>query len=174
MARFDVKVKGLKEVERLLGDKGRKAVIREIEDEIKTTAERIESLAKQKAPVDMGGLRASIQSEGDGLIWKVAANEEYSGYVEFGTKTKVSVPPEMQEEAEKFKSGRTSEVSFRAAIEGWVRRKGLPPEAVWPIMAKILGVGIEPKPFMYPAFKEGTKDLQKHVNEAIQRYLDKQ
>lgn len=174
MAKLAVKIKGLKEVEKLLGKQGQQRLLREISEEMEVKAQEVRTKAVQKAPVDTGLLRAGIEVEGKDLRWVIYTVAEYAGYVEFGTKTKVNVPPEMQEEADKFRGGKGSYEDFKAAIADWMRRKGIPEEALWPIMAKIMGQGIEPQPFMWPAFKEGTKDIEKDIDAVIQRYLDKQ
>lgn len=174
MAKVSVKIKGLKEVEKLLGKQGQQRLLREISEEMEAKAQEVRTKAVQKAPVDTGLMRAGIDVEGKDLRWVIYTVAEYAGYVEFGTKTKVQVPPEMKEEAEKFRGGKGSYGDFKQAIADWMRRKGIPEEALWPIMAKIMGQGIEPQPFMWPAFKEGTKGIEKDIDAVIQRYLDNQ
>lgn len=172
MAKLEVKIKGLKEIEKLLGKQGIKALRQEIEAELHDKALAIQKLARDKAPRDTGILQARIEVDGKDLRWVIYTVAEYAGYVEFGTKSKVQVPPEMKEEAEKFRNGRGSYDEFKQAIAGWMRRKGIPEDALWPIMAKIMGVGIEPQPFMWPSFQEGTKNIEKDIDAVIQRYLD--
>lgn len=174
MAKVSVKIKGLKEVERLFGKAGVDAIKREISEEMEVKAQEVRTKAVMKAPVDTGLVRAGIEVEGKDLRWVIYTVADYAGYVEFGTKSKVDVPPEMKEEADKFRSGRGSYGDFKQAIADWMRRKGIPEEALWPIMAKIMGQGIEPQPFMWPAFQEGTKGIEKDIDAVIQRYLDKQ
>lgn len=174
MAKVNVKIKGLDKVEKLLGKQGQQRLLREISEEMEVKAEEVRTKAVQKAPVDTGLVRAGIEVSGKDLRWVIYTVAEYAGYVEFGTKGKVSIPPEMKEEAEKFRSGRGSYGDFKQAIADWMRRKGIPEDALWPIMAKIMGQGIEPQPFMWPAFQEGTKGIEKDIDAVIQRYLDKQ
>lgn len=174
MAKVSVKITGLKEVEKLFGKAGVSAIKREISDEMEVKAQDVRTKAVQKAPVDTGLVRAGIDVEGKDLRWVIYTVAEYAGYVEFGTKTKVEVPPEMKEEADKFRGGEGSYEDFKTAIADWMRRKGIPEEALWPIMAKIMGQGIEPQPFMWPAFQEGTKGIEKDIDAVIQRYLDRQ
>lgn len=174
MAKVSVKIKGLKEVERLFGKAGVDAIKREISEEMEVKAQEVRTKAVMKAPVDTGLVRAGIEVEGKDLRWVIYTVADYAGYVEFGTKSKVDVPSEMKEEADKFRSGRGSYGDFKQAIADWMRRKGIPEEALWPIMAKIMGQGIEPQPFMWPAFQEGTKGIEKDIDAVIQRYLDKQ
>lgn len=174
MAKVSVKIKGLKEVEKLFGKQGVAAIKSEISEEMEVKSQEVRTKAVQKAPVDTGLVRAGIDVEGKDLRWVIYTVAEYAGYVEFGTKTKVDVPPEMQEEADKFRGGKGSYGDFKKAIAEWMRRKGIPEDALWPIMAKIMGQGIDPQPFMWPAFQEGTKGIEKDIDAVIQRYLDKQ
>src|SRR5690606_37826596 len=145
--------------------------------EMEVKANEVRNKADDKAPKDQGYLRGQSKVDGKDLRWVIVALAEYSGYMEFGTKTKVNVPPKMREEADKFRNSGGSKKSyeqFKAAIAQWMRIKGIPEEALWPIMAKIMGAGIEPQPFMWPAFQEGTKGIEKYIDAVIQRYLDKQ
>lgn len=174
MAKINVKIKGLKEVEKLLGKQGQQRLLREISEEMEIKAQEVRTKAVQKAPVDTGLVRAGIDVEGKDLRWVIYTVAEYAGYVEFGTKGKVSIPPEMKEEADKFRGDKGTYAEFKQAIDEWMRRKGIPEDALWPIMAKIMGQGIEPQPFMWPAFQEGTKGIEKDIDAVIQRYLDKQ
>lgn len=53
---------------------------------------KVESRAKQIAPIDTGNLRASIGASGAGLRWRVTAAAEYSLYVELGTRRMSAQP----------------------------------------------------------------------------------
>lgn len=174
MAKVSVNIKGLKEVRKLLGKEGERAILREVSEEMEIAAQDVRSRAVRRAPADTGLLRAGIDVAGKDLRWVIYTVAEYAGYVEFGTKSKVQVPPEMQEEAAKFRGGKSSYGEFRKAIAEWMRRKGIPEDALFPIMAKIMRVGVTPQPFMWPSFKEGTKNIEKDIDAVIQRYLDKQ
>ena len=166
--------------------KGNKALIRELKnlahkatvaasEEIEATAVDIDARAVNRlnSYVDTGRLKGAQGFEVKGLHAVNFNSAEYSGYMEFGTKTKVNVPPEMQEEADKFRNGKGSYEQFKENISEWMQRKGIPQEALYPIMAKILRIGISPRPFMYNSFKEGTKGLEKRIDKAIQDQLDK-
>src|SRR5690606_29667210 len=119
MAKISVKIKGLKEVEKLLGKQGQQRLLREISEEMEVKANEIRNKAKYKAPKDQSYLRGQIKVDVKYLRWVIVALAEYSGYMEFGTKTKVNVPPEMREEADKFRNSGGSKKSyeqFKAAI----------------------------------------------------------
>lgn len=173
MAKISLKIKGLEELKKKLGKQGQEIVLREIRDEIEISAQMVRNEATKRVPVDQGYLRNSINVEGKDMLWIVYASAGYAAYQEFGTKTKVEIPAEMQEVASQFKGKKLSEGKFKEAIADWMRRKGIPEEALWPIMAKLMSVGVNPQPFMYPGFKQGTKNLQKDIDNIINRYLNK-
>lgn len=173
MATLQVKIKGLDELQKKLGKQGQQALLQEIYEELEIGAQELRNKAVMRAPVNTGILRAGIDVDGKGLMWIVYTVAEYAGYQEFGTKTKVKVPQEMQSEAEKFRSKKGTYEEFKEAIKIWMRQKGIPEDALYPIMAKIMNVGIEPRPFMYPSMKEVEKTLPKELDRVIQRFLDK-
>lgn len=173
MAKITFKIKGLDKIQKKLGAQGRKEVLKDISNEMRVKANDIRTLAIQRAPVNTGILRAGIEVEGKDLKWIIYAVAEYAGYVEFGTKTKVRVPNEMKEVAAEFRGKRKGYDEFKKAISEWMRSKGIPEQALWPIMAKIMNVGIAPQPFMWPAFDKVSKEIENDINRVIQRYLDK-
>ena len=105
--------------------------------------------AKQQASVtsfDTGKLTQGIQAiETEDGSFKIIAKEKYSAYVEFGTGTLVSVPPELKEIAEQFKAD-----------------------------PKIREVNLPARPFLYPAFVKGRKkylkDLKKLLKDLTKKY----
>lgn len=173
MATLGVNIKGLDQVLKKFGKAGQKELLSEISDELQVAAQDGRNRAVAKAPVNSGILRAGIEVEGKDLTWIWYTVAEYAGYQEFGTKTKVDVPPEMSSEADKFRNGKGSYGDFKVAIMDWMRAKGIPAQALYPIMAKIMKVGIDPQPFMYPSLKEVEKYLPGEIDKVIQRYLDK-
>ncbi|MVZ62146.1 HK97-gp10 family putative phage morphogenesis protein [Sphingobacterium humi] len=171
MAKFSIKIKGLDQLQKKLNKQSQKQIIKKIGNEFQVSAQKVRNSAIGRVPVDQGYLRNSINVEGKDLLWIVYASAGYAGYQEFGTKTKVDVPAEMQSEAEKFRNGKLSEGDFKKAIAEWMKRKGIPKEALWPIMAKIMKVGVNPQPFMHPGFKDGTKGLEKRIEDILKDYL---
>jgi HK97 gp10 family phage protein len=173
MATLGVNIKGLDQIRAKFGKEGQRALLAEISDELQVGAQDLRTRAVKRAPSNTGVLRAGIDVDGRDLSWIVYTVAEYAGYIEFGTKSKVQVPAEMKEEADKFRGKKGSYADFRQAISEWMRSKGIPPEALYPIMAKIMNQGIDPKPFMYPAMQEVDKYLAKEIDSAIQRFLNK-
>jgi HK97 gp10 family phage protein len=70
--------------------------------------------AKSFAPVDKGGLRASIRPLYKGKSGEVTVGVEYAPYVEFGTGSKVNVPSELSSYAVQFKGAGLRESNTRA------------------------------------------------------------
>lgn len=191
MAKISLKIKGLDELKKKLGKVGQKQVLKEVEDEFKATAQKIRNLAIKKVSVNEGYLRNSIDIESTGQFgWAIFAKANYAAYLEFGTRTKVDVPAEMQEMATQFKNQKNGDWdAFEESIKKWVKQKGIVPQhngkdAVDPddqdyadmiflIMLSIYKNGISPKPFLYPSYKEGTKEIQKRIDNIINRYLNK-
>ncbi|MCY4781707.1 HK97 gp10 family phage protein [Sphingobacterium sp. UT-1RO-CII-1] len=173
MAKSTIKITGLKELQKKLGKQGQKQVVSEISTTMRNAAESIAFKSRSRVPINNGHLRGSIGVEGKDLLWVIQANMDYATYQEFGSKTMVNIPPEMRDAAVAVNDGKKSYDTFKKAIASWMRNKGIPEEALYPIMAKIMNVGIEPRPFMYPSFQEGTKNLERDINDIIQSYLDK-
>ena len=148
-------IKGMKELLaklKKLGKEGEESIAVVTAD----AAQNITGKAKLYAPVNFGKLRQGIIPRAiNKLTWEVVATEPYSAYLEFGTGISVSVPAEMQDIASQFKGGRISEGTLYEAIKEWARNKGIPKDVVYFIYLKILKKGIDPHPFLYPAFVEG-------------------
>jgi HK97 gp10 family phage protein len=186
---FSYKIEGLNELSGKLKSFSQ-GVKDGIEDELNKAAEDIVTLAKQKAPVNDGLLQNGISAEGTDLKRKVNVLPKYAPYIEFGTGSKVSIPAEWSQYAAQFKgkSGGTWD-EFIKSLTAWVHKKGLAGtysvktrkrtgkkslqenqdrEVAYLIARSILAKGIKPHPFLYPAFKEGTKDLLDRIKFVIE------
>lgn len=124
-----------------------------------------------KVPKMFGVLRNSISLKygAEGLAVRVDSNADYAPYVEFGTKSKVEVPPELAEYASQFRGGKGG--SFDDLLESiklWALRKGLPESAAYPIAVKIAKEGVKAQPFLYPAFKEEQARFLERIRQAMQ------
>lgn len=127
--------------------------------------------ATEKAPKAFGTLRQSInpQKEND-YLWSVNVNAEYGAFVEFGTGAKVKVPNELADVAVQYmgmKGGTFDELMER--IKLWCAQKGINVSAAYPIAASILRQGIEPQPYLYPAYKKGQKQYLEDLKHALQQ-----
>ena len=140
-----------------------------INAETQSTAFNIEEDAKKRAPKNFGKLAQSISHlKVKPALYKVTVNEVYGAYIEFGTGTKVSVPAEFADMAATFKGKKQG--TFKQGLEAikvWCKAKGIPEEAAYPIFAKILGAGINPQPFLYPAYIKGKKDYQNNLERLL-------
>lgn len=172
-----IKVKNIKKIQSLLNKYGDDAIVH-LEEAIIDEATRVAQIAKVKAPVNNGTLQNSIAWEKEtSLSYNVGTNLPYAPYVEFGTGSKVQVPTEFKDMAMKFKGSGGGGVPMKGqsfqdgldAITDWCKRKGIPiVQARW-IFLKILGAGINPQPFMYPAYLEGKKTFKTSINKAIKK-----
>jgi HK97 gp10 family phage protein len=164
-------VKGINSVISDLRKLGKQAV-EEIEEQTEITARNIEKYAKESAPANLGKLGQSIRAERiNDTLYKIVAHAPYAAYMEFGTGTKVVVPDELKSIAAQFKGKKTG--NFKTAlkdIKEWCRLKGIPESAAYPILAKIMRVGITPKPFMYPALLRGRQEYLKALKKVLSKY----
>jgi len=95
---------------------------------------------------------------------EVFANTKYSGYMEFGTGTKVVVPAGAEELAMQAKEQPKGTIAeFERSLTRWAKLKGIPQKFVFPIMMKILKVGLKPRPFFWPAILKGKKILDERM-----------
>lgn len=141
MAKFRVKVSGdLAKQFKGLEDKLKQT----LHDELYAAALDIETESKARVPVDTGVLKNSSGVRVEDMKFTVFYSAQYSGFIEFGTITRVNIPAEMQEVASTFKGA-------------GIRTTG----------------GIHARPFLYPAYKSVTKDLPTKVDKALQSELDK-
>ena len=97
--------KGLKEL--LLGlDKVSDNVVKELDLEMDASAKKIARDAKRNAPKDLGDLVNAISdAKIRKLDYEIVANKYFAPFVEFGTGTKVDVPPGLEEYAMQFYRG---------------------------------------------------------------------
>lgn len=125
--------------------------------------------ARAGVPVDLGTLKASIGTREleNGAV--VFVGEAHGAFQEFGTILYVDIPPELAEEAKKYKGykNKNSE-DFLEAIKAWCLRKGIEERAAYPIAMTILKKGLHPQPYFYPAINKNREKLAS----LIQKELD--
>ena len=153
-----------------------KDIERKIDLELEAIAFQVEADAKKLAPKNFGKLAQSISHKKvKSLVWKVTVNEIYGAYMEFGTGTKVRVPAEFAEMAKSFQ-GKKGTGTFKDALEAikvWCRSKGIDEKAAYPIFASILGAGINPQPFLYPAWIKGKRDYLQNLRTLLGKFKRK-
>lgn len=112
-------------------------------------ADTWEQLAKRDAPTDVGFLKNGISHTKPAIMARdVVSASEYSAYMEFGTKLKVRVPAELSAYAAQFKGPGTGK-DPKKFIFAWAKRKGIDPEAWYPIYLSIMRTGVNPHPFFF-------------------------
>lgn len=172
-------VKGINETIKELRKFGKDA-IELINAETEDAANDISGNAKKLAPKNFGKLAQSISVAQDvksrGQIWGVFVNAPYGAYVEFGTgaKFKPIADKEFSDIAATFKGKRpgTFEKGIRA-IEEWLKAKGGDPkDAKW-ILLRIIGAGLEPRPFLYPAYIQGKKKYLDNLTKILKSFNKK-
>lgn len=148
----------------------------EIGAELKDGADKMVGYAKAAAPTDQGILKNLISSQQiDPLHYEVSSGAMYSPFLEFGTRSKVSIPPGLEEYAAQFKGdfasgtlGEASDLTAWEAIKAWCERQGIDEELWGAIYVAIMVDGIEPRPFFFPALTQATPE----VIENVKRVLD--
>lgn len=144
----------------------------EVEGEIIDSVLRINGMQRRKAPVDQGGLRRGIgfnrvQSEHE-AFFEIYSNAEQSGYIEFGTRLRVSVPANLAGIAEPMQgAGISSRLKAKEAIYAWCKRKGIEKRAWYPIFIAIMRVGIIPNPFFFQPFFDESPKLLKRIEDIV-------
>lgn len=189
------KIEGVQEtIDKLmrLSDQGKRVAIAEVN----VIADKIVLQAKQSAPADLGKIRQMIGKENanpDGLLVSVFSAAPESPFQEFGTGGKVDVPEEMADVASQFQGASGGSMAdFILALTDWVRRHGLTgvysvathkrvtnktftkqgnsdadTQAAWAIAKAILRDGLTPRPFLYPAYVNNSKDLLPALENAL-------
>jgi phage gpG-like protein len=144
----------------------------DILNEMEVTGKEIESGAKQDAPVNLGQLRSSIYSRRDGNTIKIGVNANYGHIIEFGSKTLVdkSLKQDVAEYAAKLKGLPKSSGNFLESIKFWIKRKGIDESLAYPIMLKILRVGVKPKPYLFPNFYKALPKLRQRLKQIKKSY----
>lgn len=158
-----------------------------IQSELKASVQTIVANAKRAAPKDMGNLAGGVNyREVKKTLFEYFSQAEYSQYEEFGTRRYRRVPPEVQRLGIQFnteKSTGTAEQALKFII-AWVKRKGIRFESAavskggksrgknklltfeqtaYFIFHHIMLVGINAKPFFFPALLKETPLLQKRL-----------
>jgi HK97 gp10 family phage protein len=167
-------VKGINETIKELRKFGKDS-IELINAETEDAANDIAGNAKKLAPKNFSKLAQSISVKKEKAdLYSVRVNEYYGAYMEFGTGTKVQVPAEFANMAKEFQGQKIG--TFKEGLEAikvWCRSKGIDEKAAYPIFAKILGAGIEPRPFLYPAYIQGKKKYLDNLTKLLKSYNKK-
>lgn len=139
------------------------------EFELERSARKIEAQAKRNVPTGVSNrLKTSIDVRGSKLEREVYTDVKYAPYVEFGTKSKVEIPPGLEGYAMQFKGKKGgSYEDLEKNIKLWAKRKRIPEEAVYPIIKSILHKGTKAQPFLFPAFFAEQPQLIKRLKKVL-------
>ena len=119
----------------------------------------VEAQAKEDVAVDRGQLRSKITYEID-PSGERAGGRPVPVWVRVGTNVTHGAPVHQGR-----KPGKWPPVK---AIAGWVKRKGLPPEAAFPIARKIAQKGIKARPFLTDAVEKASGKIDRFVERLAQ------
>lgn len=185
---FDIQgLKGIQKKIKNLPNQLRK----EVGGEINASVREINSKQLRAIPIDEGGLKQQTGfRKVDELEYELFSGKHYAPFMEFGTKSRTRVPPELREFASQFnlKGPQIGFDAFLKIITDWVHRKGIAGRfsvktrrrlgskttqeaedraTAYPIALSILRKGVHPHPFFFdPVFKERA-ELIKRVKKII-------
>lgn len=164
-----IEIRGLKELrKKLKGIPDR--VAGEVDVAMSVAAKDYENRAIDDAPINLGNLKNRISSyQVKQMDWEVVSQADYSAFVEFGTRTRVQVPADLQNYAAKFKGNSGGDA--KRHIFQWCKDKGIEEKFWWPIYIKIMTVGIHPHPFFFKhresIYKQLIEDCRIALREAL-------
>jgi hypothetical protein len=158
-----------------------------IQAELKASAQIIVRNAKREAAKDMGALAGGVNyKEVNPTLYELFSQMEYSAFVEFGTRRRRKIPPEVQKLGIRISYQKQTGTAEQALmfITAWVKRKGIKfgsaatfksgkkkgqnkqltvEQTAWFIFLHIMRTGIKPKPFFFPALLAEAPQLQKRL-----------
>lgn len=163
----------------------------ELGAELKTTAAAIRDGAKKAAPADEARLRQSISTKTISKTeFEVVAQTFYAGYLEFGTKTKVSIPAGLEEVAAQLKGPVSGQGNPFESILAWVKRKQIGAtmtakgrvsksknaqaqqrSVAFMIWRHIRRFGIKPHPFFFKQMGPAEQKLRQRVANIIKQII---
>lgn len=190
-AGFSFEVKGLDRLLKIFNQLPQQ-VQSEMGAELEITANEIRDGAKRDAPVDEARVRNSISTQKNSITeFTTVAQSSYAGYLEFGTKTYVSVPAGLEDVAGSLKGPGEGSGNPYEALQGWVKRKGI--AGTYSIKTKRLSkskksqdnikmiafiiwrhikkFGIKPHPFFFKQLPEAESKLKQRVANIIKQII---
>jgi HK97 gp10 family phage protein len=152
---------------------------KELKAELKVTAKEIKDGAKKDAPADESRLKQSISDLETGqMSFEVVAQSFYAGYLEFGTKTRVSIPAGLESIASQLKGPVQGQGSPLEAITAWVKRKGIASkgnnlkQVAYLIWRHIRKYGINPHPYFFKQMQPAEKRLRARLANIIKSLIE--
>lgn len=168
----NIQIQGLNELKQRLQSLPDKITTR-VDAELKYGSQNIAEEAKSNAPGNTGNLRRLIGSDQlEPLSYRVFSGAEYSGFMEFGTGTFVSIPAGLEEFAAQFSRGAGDGIiSAKEAIFQWCKDKGIEQSAWYAIYITIMRVGVHPQPFFFRAKDDQEPLIIQNVNKGLAEIL---
>lgn len=168
-----VEIKGLKALKKKLIDIPDR-VVEEVEPIMYEAANDFANRAIADAPRDQGILIQEISSYQEGkLKFAVVSGAEWSAFIEWGTRSRVQVPADLQAYAAQFKALRLGGKEVKRKIFEWCKRVGIPEEFWYPTFIAIMTKGIHPHPFFFkqrePVYKKLVADLKPALKKALNK-----
>lgn len=181
---FSFQVQGLDRLLKVF-DQLPESTQKELGAELEATAGEIRDGARRDAPIDEARVRQSISIKKQSVTeFEVVAQSFYAGYLEFGTKTKVSVPAGLEEVAGSLRGPVSGQGNPIDALTGWVKRKGLVLSAKTKAVKKqqdrqlafiiwrhIKKFGINAQPFFFKQMQPAEKNLKERVANIIKKII---
>lgn len=151
----------------------------------------IEGRAKRRCAVDVGRLRSSITHSnllprGNALVVHIGTNVAYAKFVEFGTG-----PAGRASRLTKTAREAMAELGYQHGpggffpplhlIRGWAERRGIlkgmeegeTDGVVWAIARAIGTRGVPAQPFLFPAFEESRKEIERDIGAAVKAEVER-
>jgi hypothetical protein len=131
-------------------------VLKEVDNELNASMLNMKAGAQRDAPKDQSLLVGEISADTEPFLRKsLVSRASYSAFVEFGTKSHVSIPPGLEAEAAKFRGQTTGgTLGAKQAIFQWCARHGIDKKFWYPIFIKIMVNGIRPRPFFFKQLQD--------------------
>lgn len=153
----------------------------DIKKEMQLTVLRVQKHAKIRVKDqsnNLGQLASSIAWEisDEGLEGSVGTRVHYAKFIEFGTvrKGRNSRLTDLANEARKamgYEYGPGGKIPPPDVIARWMQDKGIPEEALWPILLELARNGIAARPFLFNSATEAWPDHKRRMAAAVRRAL---
>jgi HK97 gp10 family phage protein len=188
---FSFEVKGLDKLLKVFGELPQRTQ-QELSDELKITSWEIRDGAKRDAPTNESRLKQSITTKETGpTSFEVVAQTSYAGYLEFGTKTYLSVPAGLEDVASQLKGPVAGQGNPIDAIREWVKRKQIAAtftktgraskaksaiekqrQVAFMIWQMIKKFGIKPHPYFFKQMQPAEERLRKRLANIIKSLIE--
>ena len=150
-------------------------VSREVNAELESSCNKIAINARKKAPSNFSQLRSGIGSQKIAFMqYTIFSNAPHAGFIEFGTRGKTVVPPELEDQARAVqKTSKGNWEQFVNSIYEWGRKKKIikknDKNHAVNIARKIYKFGIAPQPYLWPSFVAERGKLVRRITDIVKK-----